>query len=178
MSYRYGHLVAQAIESVLYQGFDVIRLFDDGVHDCKHIQKLYPEVEYIERQRNWGIVKNFNDALERTETDRVLFLGADNWLEPETLDTLRGYEEDIVSYDARFVGQETGIWHLPNQPHGSALYDVKKAKEVGGYEHSGRENSEEDSMLFNKMIKAGATFAHSDKVLLNYRRHRMNYNEH
>lgn len=181
MSYRYGHLVCHAIESVLSQTAlpDVIRVFDDGVGDCFFVEEKYPEVELIERPKNLGIVRNFNDALKRTTTERVIFLGADNWLDPETIELCLQKTEDIVSYDAWIVGKgHYERWTLPYQAHGSAMYNVAKAKEVGGYAPSGRENSEEDSVLFNKMMEAGATFTRVDKPLLNYRRHRENFIRH
>ena len=69
VSYRYGHLVAHCLESVLGQTVkpDVIRVYDDGVGDCRHIKQLYPEVEFIERKGNLGIIANFNQALEQNQ---------------------------------------------------------------------------------------------------------------
>lgn len=181
MSYRYGHLVCHAIESVLSQTIrpEVIRVYDDGVGDCFFVPQKYPEVQFIERKKNLGIVDNFNDALNYTNTERVIFLGADNWLEPDAFELMLNKDEDIVSCDAWIVGH--GLyerWTLPYQPHGSAMYNVKKAKAVGGYQASGRENSEEDSELFKKMMDTGATFTRVDKPLLNYRRHRENFIQH
>lgn len=180
MSYNYGHLAAQAIESLLWQTQkpDIIRFYDDGVGDCYHLRDKYPEVEYIFRNQNVGIVNNFNDALDRTKTERVLFLGADNWLHPKAIEMMMAKDEDIVSCDAWIVGEgKYRRWTLPTQPHGSAMYDVMKAKQVGGYEPSGREHTEEDSMLFKKMMDNGATFTRVDKPLLYYRTHRWNFNK-
>lgn len=179
-SYRYGHLAAQAIESVLSQTLrpEVVRLYDDGVGDCEHLRKLYPEVEIIKRHRNLGIVNNFNLALDKVTTDRVMFLGADNWLDPTAIEKMTDTKEDIVSCDAWITGDGPyRRWTLPHQPHGSAVYNVEKAREVGGYEDSGREHTEEDSMLFKKMMDKGATFWRVDEPLLYYRRHRFNFNK-
>lgn len=180
VSYRYGHLVAHALESVLGQTVqpDVIRVYDDGVGDCRHIKQLYPEVEFIERKGNLGIVANFNQALNRTDTERVMFLGADNWLALDTIEKLKDVDADIVSYDGWiWGGGNNKLWHLPHQPHGSALYNVKKAKQVGGYAPSGNVHTEEDSVLFGKMRGVGATFAHVNEPLLFYRKHRSNFNQ-
>ena len=179
-SYRYGHLVAHCLESVLGQTVkpDVIRVYDDGVGDCRHIKQLYPEVEFIERKGNLGIIANFNQALNRTDTERVMFLGADNWLALDAIEKLKDVEGDIVSYDGCIWGNgHNELWHLPNQPHGSALYNVKKAKEVGGYSASGNAHTEEDSVMFGKMREAGATFTHVSEPLFFYRRHRSNFNQ-
>lgn len=178
MSYRYGHLAAQAIESVLNQTMmpDRINFYDDGVGDCEHLKELYPEVNFTLRSYNLGIIDNFNQALNSVRTDKVMFLGADNWLHPEALEYMN-MSEDIVSCDAYIVGEgKYKVWQLPWQPHGSALYNAGIAREVRGYEDSRRDKTEEDSMLFNKMRDAGATFIRVEKPLLYYRRHRMNFN--
>jgi hypothetical protein len=46
-SYKYGHLAAHCIESVLCQTkkADKILFVDDGVGDCHHLPKLYPSIE-------------------------------------------------------------------------------------------------------------------------------------
>lgn len=180
MSYQYGHLVANAIESVLGQTkpFDKVIAIDDGAHDFYGLVEKYPEVQIVQRGQNMGIVDGFNDALNKVDTDYVLFLGADNWLHPETLEKLTQADADIISYDAWIWGDgHNELWHLPHQPHGSALYNVKKAKEVGGYADSGKQHTEEDSVMFGNMRQAGATFAHVSEPLLYYRRHRSNFNK-
>lgn len=190
-SYKYGHLAAHAIESVLAQTKqpDFITLVDDGIGDCEHLRKLYPEIEIIKRHRNLGIVNNFNEMLNHARIGRMLVLGADNWLHPETLKLLHSRENaDIMTYDAYLVGpwdnskraiyDQDGYtcWKTNGTPHGSALYNVALAKQVGGYEASGNKHTEEDSMLFNKMIKAGATVNYVERPLLYYRYHRSNFN--
>lgn len=198
MSYKYGHLVAQAIESVLAQTqrADKIVVIDDGVGDCKHIKGLY-DVELIERPENMGIVDNFNKALFETKADRVLFLGADNWLRPDTLEKLSASKADIVSYDialtgidAERFGKERGatlengyyIWRFThgnisksNYIHGSSLYDVRKAKSVGGYVGMGGQTSEEDWGLWKRMLQDGYTHEHIAEPMLYYRRHEHNF---
>ena len=64
-SYQYGHLAAHCIESVLCQSrpADKILFVDDGVGDCNHLPKIYPEVEYVLRDINMGTAKNFHDML-------------------------------------------------------------------------------------------------------------------
>lgn len=180
-SYKYGHLAAQAIESVLNQSVkaDVIRFYDDGAGDCKHLPKIYPEVEFILRPNNLGIIDNFNDALDKTTTDRVMFLGADNWLHPKTFELCLERNEDIVSFDAVKIGDGMyEYWHLADFPHGSAMYNVELAKRFG-YKHSGNEHPEEDHELFYKMIHNGkASLYIIEQPLLNYRwRHRLNFNK-
>lgn len=189
-SYNYGHLAAHAIESALNQTkkFDEILLIDDGVGDCQHLRKLYSEIRILQRRSNLGIVRNFNKALNQVTTNKVLFLGADNWLHPRTLEMLSGDKSDIVTYDCYMVGhwdmtktaqyEQDGYvaWKTNGTPHGSSLYNVELARQVGGYEASGNKHTEEDSVLFNKMIKAGASVGYIERPLLYYRMHKGNFN--
>lgn len=202
VAYKYGHLVAHAVESVLSQTvqFDEVVVIDDGVGDCRHIEDLFPEVTFIEREKNLGTVENFQQALMEVDTDRVMFLGADNWLRPDTLEKLQDYGQDIISYDIALTGTEQHefarhtravfddtqgyyIWEFTpgdinrtNYIHGSSLYNVKKAQKVG-YRASGRANTEEDWMLFKGMLENGASHLHVSVPLLYYRRHRENFNQ-
>lgn len=198
MSYKYGHLVAQAIESVLSQTKrpDRIIVVDDGIGDCSFVSK-YP-VDLIERKQNLGIVENFNQTLNEVKTDKVLFLGADNWLRPDALELMDNCQADIVSTDIALFGTEADsfaekvgssekeqgyrIWRFKqgdinngNYIHGSSLYNVELAKSVGGYKPSGHTNSEEDWMLWKAMLNSGATHTHVSEPLLYYRRHKDNF---
>ena len=154
-SYKYGHLASHCIESVLAQTkpFDKIYFVDDGAGDCGHLRYLYPELDFLLRKRNLGIVANFQDMLQNVETDKVMFLGADNWLRSDALSQLSQQDSDIVTYDIIVTGelrqelyptfnqsmkpyQGDWYWQRARQHHGSMLYDVPKALSVGGYEHN------------------------------------------
>jgi glycosyltransferase involved in cell wall biosynthesis len=194
-SYRYGHLAAHCIESVLCQTkkADRILFVDDGVGDCNHLPKLYPSIEYVMRENNLGTVANFQDMLNRVETDRCLFLGADNWLRADTLELLDKNNTDIVTYDIVITGelshkfshyhkneitpyQGDFYWSRKMVHHGSMLYNTNLAKKVGGYAiNPGGVNSEEDWVLWNRMISAKASISHINEGLLYYRRHKENF---
>ena len=89
-SYKYGHLAAHCIESLLSQTKAPARILfvDDGAHDCGHLPNLYPDIEYILRPRNLGTVDNFHDVLMKINTEYVLFIGADNWLRSDAIELL------------------------------------------------------------------------------------------
>jgi glycosyltransferase involved in cell wall biosynthesis len=194
-SYRYGHLAAHCIESVLCQTkkADRILFVDDGVGDCNHLPKLYPSIEYVMRENNLGTVANFQDMLNRVETDRCLFLGADNWLRADTLELLDKNNTDIVTYDIVITGelshefshyhkneitpyQGDFYWSRKMVHHGSMLYNTNLAKKVGGYSiNPGGVNSEEDWVLWNRMISAKASISHVNEGLLYYIRHKENF---
>lgn len=194
-SYKYGHLAAHAVDSVLSQTVkpDHVIFADDGIGDCKHIPKLYPEIEFIEREQNLGTVENFQQILNSVETEYVMFLGADNWLRQDTIEELSKEDTDIITYDILVVGEfpdsirrhwnhqmkkyEGGYyWDRSSGHHGSMMYRADVARKAGGYAHSGNANSEEDMVLYNRMIAAGATRSHIPDAFLYYRRHRENYN--
>ena len=194
-SYKYGHLAAHCIESVLCQTkkADRILFVDDGVGDCNHLPKLYPNIEYIMRETNLGTVANFQDMLNRVETDKCMFLGADNWLRADTLELLDKNNTDIVTYDIIITGelshkfssyhknditpyQGDFYWSRKMAHHGSMLYNTYLAKKVGGYAiNPGGVNSEEDWVLWNRMVSAKATISHVSEGLLYYRRHNENF---
>lgn len=194
-SYKYGHLASQAIESALAQSkhFDKIWLVDDGVGDCGHLPNIYPEVNYVFRETNLGTVDNFQDMLNRVDTDYVMFMGADNWLRDDTLELLSKQDTDIVMYDILVTGErkheiknrhpkeimeyEGGFWwSRKGGHHGSMLYNTQKAKQVGGYNDGHGRRTLEDLSLFNRLLSSGATISHVDEPLLYYRRHRENFN--
>jgi len=193
-SYKYGHLASQAIESAISQSkpFDKIWLVDDGIGDCKHLPNIYPEVEYVFRETNLGTVDNFQDMLNRVDTDYVMFLGADNWLRDDTVEILSNNLNDIVTYDIFVTGEykdeitkrhpgevtkQQGGWYWDRSGghHGSMLYNVTKAKKVGGYNDGHGRRTLEDLSLYNRLMTVG-TRTHVPEALLYYRRHRENFN--
>jgi glycosyltransferase involved in cell wall biosynthesis len=196
-SYKYGHLAAHCIESILCQTtkYDKIWFVDDGVGDCKHLPKLYPNINFVLREHNLGVVENFDDMLNKVDTDYVMFLGADNWLRADALESLKemSIENDIVTYDIIVTGelrnqiwesysfacqdyQGDYYWSREKKHHGSMLYRTQLAKIVGGYAHDLKIGKmAEDQNLWDKMIKEGARVSHVPKGLLYYRRHKENF---
>ena len=200
-SYRYGHLAAHCIESILSQYKQPEKIFfvDDGVGDCTHLQKLYPEVEFTFRNHNLGTVNNFQDMLNKVDTKYCMFIGADNWLRSDAISlfwkTIEITDTDIITYDITLTGEKKNTrvphhrnemvhyqgdyyWNRDSKHHGSMLYRVSLAKSVGGYTrlNDWSHQTQEDFSLWNKMIGAGAKVQHVKEPLLYYRHHRENYN--
>jgi glycosyltransferase involved in cell wall biosynthesis len=193
-SANYGHLAAHCIESVLCQTrpADKILFVDDAFGDCKHLTEKY-DLEYLFRESNLGVLGNFQDVLfNHVSTERVLFIGADNWLRPDAIELLSKKTADIVTYDIVVTGtkrknivsgnkncypyQGDFYWPRINQYHGSMMYRVNQAKECGGYAKGGNWIvPAEDLGLWNNLIKSGATFDHVPEGLLYYRRHEHNF---
>ena len=194
-SYRYGHLAAHCIESLLSQTTPPARILfvDDGALDCSHLPLLYPEIEYILRKNNLGVVDNFQDILARVNTEYVLFIGADNWLRSDAITLLSNATHDIVTYDIVVTGElkeeilervpgETLpykgdlYWDRQEKHHGSMMYRTTFAQKIGykkRYEDGF--HPQEDWHLWDKMIEQGASVASIKEGLLFYRRHRENF---
>ena len=88
VSYNYGAFLAEAVESVLQQTYlpDSVLIMDDASEDAtpevgRKYAALHPElVSFLRNEQNLGIVDTFNRAVERTRSDYICFLGADNRL--------------------------------------------------------------------------------------------------
>jgi len=196
-SFGYGHLAAHCIESVLGQSkkADKILFVDDGWGDCDHLLELYSHQidEWVVRPENLGTVDNFQNMLQRVQTEFVMFLGADNWLRDDAVELLTdGHDADVVMYDIFVTGSEKkdvskrhwqectdlngGLyWSRAGGHHGSMVYRTELAKAVGGYCANPESiYTEEDLMLFTRMVEAGATICHINEALLYYRRHEYN----
>jgi glycosyltransferase involved in cell wall biosynthesis len=194
-SYRYGHLAAHCIESLLSQTTPPTRILfvDDGGLDCNHLPSLYPEIEYILRHKNLGVVDNFQDILSQIKTEYVLFIGADNWLRSDAIELLSKASADIVTYDIVVTGelkeeilvrvpgetlsyQGDLYWDRQDQHHGSMMYRTSFGQKIGykkRYEDGA--HPQEDWNLWDKMIEQDATVASLKEGLLFYRRHRENF---
>lgn len=192
-SYKYGHLAAHCIESVLSQSKmpNTIFFVDDGAMDCGHLPSLYPELNYIFREKNLGIVKNFQNILEKINTEYVMFLGADNWLRSDAIELLSEERSDIVTYDIVVTGelkdeineraplqgkpyQGDLYWSRYGLHHGSVMYKTSLAKQIGFSNNNGI-HPQEDWNLWDQMIKRGASVSSINEGLLYYRRHRENF---
>lgn len=199
-SYKYGHLAAHCIESLLSQSYrpQKILFVDDGVGDCAHLPKLYPQVDFVLREDNLGTVANFQDMLNRVETKYCMFLGADNWLRSDAIETFYKVLSDlqypdVITYDIILTGElkETRIrhhaqemskhqgdyhWHITGH-HGSMVYRTQLAKDLGGYtKFNDSHQTLEDLSLWSKFMKAEAKVAYIDEPFLYYRHHRQNFN--
>jgi len=92
LNYNYARYVADAITSVLQQSvaFDQVLVVDDGSTDnsLQVIHGFGDRVTVIEKP-NGGTLSASLAALERCETDYIIFLDADDMLAPEACQAIR-----------------------------------------------------------------------------------------
>ncbi|WP_108646728.1 glycosyltransferase family 2 protein [Polynucleobacter rarus] len=194
-SYKYGHLAAHCIESLLSQTKKPERILfvDDGALDCSHLPYLYPGVEFVLRPKNLGTVDNFHEMLMRVETEYVLFIGADNWLRSDAIELLSKATTDVVTYDILVTGElkeeilirvpgETKphhgdyYWDRKDRHHGSMMYKTALGQKIG-YKKRFEDgiHPQEDWNLWDQLMEQGASVASITEGLLFYRRHRENF---
>lgn len=168
-SYYYAPFVAQALDSVVSQTRMPDKIFvvddasaDGAIETALAFKRYYKHIiECVQRNVNMGIVNNFDDMLRnKVKTDKVMFMGADNWLRPDALEKMEAANADIVSSDVYLVGhrgaelvrkrqkirkrvyQKDGYYVLTydaeggninrrNYIHGSSLYNVSMAQQFG-----------------------------------------------
>ena len=193
-SYYYGHLAAHCIESLLSQTVqpEKILFVDDGVGDCDDLPKVYREVEYTLRKENLGTVDNFQDMLMKVDTEYTMFLGADNWLRSDAVETLLEQDTDIVTYHVMVTGEhkmghrdaieenivDGDVYWQWDGHHGSMMYRTSIGQQAGYKRHEDFPEGDaacEDWALWDKMLELGATVSHVEEPLLYYRRHRENF---
>ncbi|SON53910.1 Chondroitin polymerase [Hartmannibacter diazotrophicus] len=190
--YNQARFLSQAIESALNQTRppDEIIVVDDGSPDnTAEVAAAYPQVRY-HRQANGGVSAARNAGLAITTCDHILFLDADDTLEPETialgLACLQANPEAAFAYGGyREVDEALTLIHEhPVNPTGqtygglltgnhivmpgAVLYRASPLKEVGGFDTS--LTSWEDHDVYLKLARAHPVACYSS-IAGNYRRH-------
>lgn len=92
-NYNYGHLLIDAVESVLLQTVapDEILIIDDASTDnSREIMKLFDgKLRLVFNEHNLGTVENFKKAVALTSGDYIAFLGADNRMRCDYIEKCR-----------------------------------------------------------------------------------------
>jgi glycosyltransferase involved in cell wall biosynthesis len=93
MNYNYAPYILEAHESVRRQILspDKYLVVDDSSTDGSQelIKRSIKGAEIILREKNLGIVQNFNSSMASVKTDYAMFLGADNYLHPHAIRELK-----------------------------------------------------------------------------------------
>jgi glycosyltransferase involved in cell wall biosynthesis len=118
--YNGGRFLREAIESVLAQTWPAAELVvvnDGSTDDTAAIAQSYEQVRYIE-QRNQGAPAARNAGLRSTTSEFVVFLDADDRLQPNALaagvDSLQANPEwAFVSGDVRVIAENGSPQYVP-----------------------------------------------------------------
>lgn len=120
--FNQAHYLAEAIESVLKQTYphvEVVVIDDGSTDNTGQIAARYPGVKYV-RQVNRGLAAARNEGLRCSNGNYVLFLDADDTLEPEGVahgvECLRDHPDAAFAY-GRFRRTDAGDAPLPAEPH-------------------------------------------------------------
>lgn len=186
-NFNYGRFLDEAIGSALSQNHldREIIVVDDGSHDeSLSVARKYP-VMLIEQQ-NQGVCAARNRGAAAAKGDYILFLDADDILEPAHVAACvaaleRSPRKVAYAYTGvRYFGNETGILEgRPFDPdaliegnfvHASALIRRDIFQSVGGFSLAWNDGVE-DYELWIRMLNQGYEGLLVDGPLLGYRRH-------
>lgn len=186
-SYNYGRFLGEAIESALAQTLSPIEVIvvDDGsTDDSREVARRYP-VRLIE-QANAGVSAARNRGAREAKGDHLVFLDADDILEPDYLarcwEALRTAPPDVAyAYtQMRYFGELTGIYESGsfckkrilegNLVNVSALMRRRAFDEAGGFDEACQLGLE-DADLWVRFLARGFRGVFVAEPLLRYRRH-------
>lgn len=198
-NYNYGRYLEQAIQSVFSQTYATIKLYviDDASSDNSHeILKAYSKkADILKHHQNKGIVFTRNEALDFCKTKYILFLDADDWIDPDYIETLVDAAEksalDIAYCDANyFIKDRADMGESLNPPqfnldrlkngnyvHMSSLLRVKALGDIRFDKGLEKMTHEDWDFFLNAALKE-LKFGKVEGVALNYRVKPENRNMH
>jgi glycosyltransferase involved in cell wall biosynthesis/SAM-dependent methyltransferase len=170
-TYNHAHFLAQALESVRSQtrASDAVVVIDDGSTDNPAaVAERFPNVRLI-RQENRGLAAARNTGLAALDTSYVVFLDADDRLEPGAIEAglacfARAPDSGFIYGGHRYIdadGQEIGERFEPpgKDPylhllqgnfiamHGTVMYRRDRLVTVGGFDERLRRCEDYDVYL-------------------------------
>lgn len=194
--YNYGAYVTEALDSLEAQALRPTRVIviNDGSTDdsAEVIKKYIAEAQkrkssitydFID-QKNSGIIKTKNLALELVDTTWMMFLDADDILKPtyieECIRSARLHRSDVVYTDMEMFGAVSTLHRTAkynkmllrsvNFVHNSALMKTDLFKRSGGYKQK-MSIGFEDWELYLTLSELTNRFFYINKPLFLYRRH-------
>jgi glycosyltransferase involved in cell wall biosynthesis len=191
--YNGGRFLREAIESVLHQTYpaaEIVVVNDESTDDTAAVARAYEQVRYIE-QRNQGAPGARNAGLRSSTGDLVVFLDADDRLQPHALaagvESLRENPHwAFVSGGVRVIAEDGAPRYVPEDrprpgdPYiqllrsnyiwtpGVVMYRRDILRAVNGY--AGWAGASADYEL-NIRIAREFPIGRHDHVVLDYRQH-------
>lgn len=187
-NYNYAEFLPQAIESVLAQTYENIKLliFDDASSDSSMdiLGRYTGKAEIIRHEKNKGVIYTRNEALDKVTSPYILFLDADDWFDINYVETLIVSAEtdgsDVAYCGMQYFvnGEKERNWIPPefnlerlkneNYIHMSTLIRVDAIGDVRFDENMER-LTHEDWDFFLSLALRGLKFKRVEGVTLNYR---------
>ncbi len=185
--YNYASYVPEAIESALNQtlrAYEIIVINDGSTDNSLEAIRHFQDRVTVIDQENKGLIKTKNVGLEHAKGDWIIYLDADDIMQPDLLERLyhdaRMTNSEVAYSAMEFIGNESGIfWSRPfsrrslrkgNYINNSALMRRAALEKAGGYKQA-MVYGFEDWELYLSLAEQGARFRYVEEPLLLYRRH-------
>lgn len=135
--YNAAPYLKKCMDSVIaqtYPAYEIV-LIDDGSTDtsgsiCDHYRAQYPELIKVIHQKNRGAAAARNAGIAVSSGDYYAFIDADDYMEPEMLDTsinlIRKYEADMSAVE-KWVEYANGGRYCRETEEIEACWDPKEA---------------------------------------------------
>lgn len=187
-NYNYAMYLEQAIESVLAQTYDNIALFviDDASTDGSSaiLDKYKDDAKITRHKKNKGIVYARNEALDFVKSEYILFLDADDWLEPDYIQKLVELSEanklDVAYCGMQYyidgkkgmnwIPPEFNLERLKNENY-IQMSSLIRTKSIAGirFDKDMEKLTHEDWDFFLSLALKGLKFERVETTSLNYR---------
>jgi glycosyltransferase involved in cell wall biosynthesis len=188
--HNYARFLPEAIESALGQDYadvEVIVIDDGSTDDSLAVASRYEERTTVLTQPNQGLAATCNRGAREAAGETLMFLSADDRLEPTYVSELRAAlerrpEASFAYCSARLFGAESGV--APARPfsafslirgrnyiNGSALTRRAAYLAADGYPEDLGETGFDDWDFWLTMLELGHRGTYVPKPLLHWRRH-------
>jgi len=193
--FNQGKYVKDAIESALnqtYKSIEIICINDGSSDNSSEVISNFKNIVFIDLKENKGVINARNTAIDASTGEYILPLDADDKIEPtyieKAVEILENKPEiGIVYCKARFFGQKTKEWDLPefdldiflyhNCIFNCALFRKTDFYRAGKYKEN-MKNGCEDWDLWLSMIELGLKPYRINEILFNYRQHNFSRTNH
>jgi glycosyltransferase involved in cell wall biosynthesis len=194
-SYNYGRYLEKCINSILSQtmkNYEII-IIDDGSKDnskeiIERYRQYFSEVIY---QKNLGLIKSSNIAINKAQGKYIVRLDADDYLSPNALEILSNEirnnsdvvlvfpnyylidsEENVISKYVRH-NFDTDVSLYDQPAHGACtMISTEFLRNIGGYDE---EYTRQDGYyLWLKAVTSGKRVTNVKEALFYYRQHESN----